>query len=119
MFNITKEEVRKLISAIDYSEALTVSSTEKDIIEACKIALRYGFRAVVAYPQHIGTIVDQLKGSNVLAQIPVGFPCGGNSTLVKCTEAEEGLKRGANDLDMVMNISAFKNKDFKKLPLIF
>ena len=40
----------------------------------------------------------------------MGFPCGGATTAVKCTEAEEGLKRGASDLDMVMNIAAFKEK---------
>ena len=51
----------------------------------------------------------------MLAQIPVGFPCGGVTTHVKCTEAEEGLKRGATDLDMVMNIAAFKAGNYKRV----
>ncbi len=50
-----------------------------------------------------------------MAQIPVGFPCGGVTTLVKRTEAEEGLKRGASELDMVMNIAAFKQGEYKTL----
>jgi deoxyribose-phosphate aldolase len=59
----------------------------------------------------LGILVDELKGSGVRAQIPVGFPCGGATTHIKCLEAEEGLKRGASDLDMVMNLSAFKAGD--------
>jgi len=113
MYGVTEEEARSLIPVIDYSEALTITATEKEVKAACNDAKTYGFRAVVAFPQYIGVLVDSLKGTNVRAQIPVGFPCGGTSTLVKCTEAEEGLKRGATDLDMVMNISAFQAGDYK------
>jgi deoxyribose-phosphate aldolase len=53
-----------------------------------------------------------LKGSGVRAQIPISFPCGGTTTRVKCLEAEEGLRRGATDMDMVMNVAAFKAGDY-------
>ncbi|MEW6358460.1 MAG: deoxyribose-phosphate aldolase [Planctomycetota bacterium] len=112
MRGVTDDEIRKLVSAIDYSDALTITATQDDVRAACAMGRKYGFRAVVAFPQHIGVIVDELKGSGVRAQIPVGFPCGGQTTLVKCTEAEEGLKRGATDLDMMMNLSAFKQGDY-------
>ena len=108
MLGVTDEEIRRLVSSIDYSEALTIVATEDDVRAACDAGNRYGFRAVVAFPQYLGVIADELKGTKVLAQIPVGFPCGGQTTKVKCTEAEEGLTRGATDLDMVMNIGAFK-----------
>lgn len=112
MWTITKEKIQNLVSSIDYSEVLTITATEVDVIAACNTARRYGFRAVVAFPQFLGILVDELKGSGVRAQIPVGFPCGGVTTRVKCVEAEEGLKRGATDLDMVMNIAAFKAKAY-------
>ncbi|MHC4330112.1 MAG: deoxyribose-phosphate aldolase [Planctomycetota bacterium] len=115
MYGVTKDEIKRLVSVIDYSEALTITATEDDVRAACEAAKTYGFRAVVAFPQHLGVIVDSLKGTNVRAQIPVGFPCGGVTTLVKCTEAEEGLKRGATDLDMVMNISAFQAGDYDRV----
>jgi len=115
MFGVTDEEIRKLISVIDYSEALTITAGEQDAREACGAAKKYGFRAVVAFPQYLGVLADELAGSKVLAQIPVGFPCGGVTTRVKCTEAEEGLRGGATDLDMVMNISAFKTGNYKKV----
>jgi deoxyribose-phosphate aldolase len=115
MYGVTEEEIKRLVSVIDYSEALTITATEDDVRAACEDAKTYGFRAAVAFPQHIGILVDCLKGTGVRAQIPVGFPCGGASTLVKCTEAEQGLKRGASDLDMVMNISAFQAGDYKRV----
>ena len=59
-------------------------------------------------------MVKDLKDSGTLAMIVVGFPCGGNTTEVKCREAEDGLKRGASDLDMVMNVGAFKTGDCGK-----
>ena len=108
MYGLTNEQVQRLVASVDYSEALTIIATEVDVRAACQKARQYGFRAVVAFPQYLGLLVDELADTGVLAQIPVGFPCGGNTTQVKCSEAEEGLRRGATDLDMVMNISAFK-----------
>ncbi len=115
MFGIKDQEIKNLISAIDYSEVLTITATKDKVMSACEDAKMYGFRAVVAFPQYIGVLVDALEGTGVRAQIPVGFPCGGVSTLVKCTEAEQGLKRGATDLDMVMNISAFQEGDYGRV----
>lgn len=115
MYGITEKEIKDLVAVIDYSEALTITASEADVKQACEDAKKYAFRAVVAFPQHLGLLVDNLKGSGVLAQIPVGFPCGGVTTHVKCTEAEEGLKRGATDLDMVMNIAAFKAGHYKRV----
>ena len=115
MYGITDQEIQRLVSAVDYSEALSISASESDAHAACEVAKRYRFRAVVAFPQYLGTMVDHLKDSGVRALIPVGFPCGGVTTHVKCLEAEEGLKRGATDLDMVMNISAFKAGDYGRV----
>ena len=115
MFGITDEEIRRLVSVIDYSEALTITAGETDARAACDAAKRYRFRAVVAFPQYLGILVDSLNGSGIRAQIPVGFPCGGTTTRTKCFEAEEGLKRGATDLDMVMNISAFKQGNYSRV----
>ena len=115
MHTIHREEIQKLVSHVDYSEALTITAGEEDVKLACEDARQFGFRAVVAFPQYLGVLVDSLEDSGILAQIPVGFPCGGATTLVKCAEAEEGLERGASDLDMVMNLSAFLDGDFRRV----
>src|SRR5208283_5904738 len=115
MHDITSEEIGRLVAVIDYSEVLTITASEEDVRAACRAARNYRFRAVVAFPQYLGILVDELKDSGVRAQIPVGFPCGGTTTHVKCLEAEEGLRRGATDLDMVMNIAAFKAGDYQRV----
>jgi deoxyribose-phosphate aldolase len=115
MYGITDEEIRRLVASVDYSEALSITATRDDVRAAGSAARCYGFRAAVAFPQHLGILVDELHGSGVRAQIPVGFPCGGGTTRIKCLEAEEGLRRGATDLDMVMNISAFKQGDYPRV----
>ena len=115
MQGITDAEIRQLIASVDYSEALTLTASESEVRTACQDARRYGLRAVVAFPQYLGILVNELKGSRVLAQIPVGFPCGGSTTRVKCLEAEEGLRTGASDLDMMMNLSAFKSGHYDRV----
>ena len=112
---ISDSEIKQLVASVDYSEALSLIAGESEVRVACRDARRYGFRAVAAFPQYLGILVNELKGSHVRAQIPVGFPCGGVTTHVKCIEAEEGLRRGANDLDMMMNLSAFKAGNYEKV----
>ena len=89
MHGVTSEEIRRLVAVIDYSEVLTITAGAEDVRAACRSARDYHFRAVVAFPQHLGTLVDELKDSGVRAQIPIAFPCGGTTTRVKCFEAEE------------------------------
>src|ERR1035441_10346690 len=115
MYEITSQEIGRLVAAIDYSEALTIAASEEDARAACRAAANYHFRAVVAFPQYLSILVDELKGSGVRAQIPISFPCGGTTTRVRCLEAEEGLRRGATDLDRVMNIAAFKAGEYSRV----
>jgi deoxyribose-phosphate aldolase len=113
--SVKPEDIKRLVSVIDYSEALTIMATAKDVASAAADAVKYGFRAVVAHPQYVPQLVEAVKGSTTLPQLAVGFPSGGATIKVKCIEAEEGLASGARDLDMVMNIGAFKAGDFKKV----
>ncbi len=113
MFGVTHQEIATLVAAVDYSDALTIVAGEAEVREACRVAAKYRLRSVAAFPQWVPVVVDALQGSGVLAMIAVGFPCGGQTSRVKCVETEEALAAGANDLDMVMNIGAFKSRDYK------
>ncbi len=115
MFGITEKEIDALVPSVDYTDALGVTATESDARRACADARAWGFRAVVTLPHFVGVLVDELAGTGILAQIPVGYPGGGVTTRVKCFEAEEGLARGASDLDMVMDIGAFKGGDYRRV----
>jgi deoxyribose-phosphate aldolase len=112
MENMSNRDIEALVSSVDYSEALTIDATEADVREACALARKYGFRSVSIFPHYLPLAARELEGSGTLAMIVVGFPCGANTTHVKCVEAGEGLQNGATDLDMVMNIGAFKDGDY-------
>jgi parallel beta-helix repeat protein len=58
MYWVAEEEVRSLISIIDYSEAPTITATEDDVKVACEDAKAYGFRAVVAMRKYL---VEQIR----------------------------------------------------------
>ncbi len=115
MLGVSNEEIARLVAAVDYSDALTITAGETEVREACRVAAKYGLRSVAAFPQFVPVVAEAVAGTGVLAMVAVGFPCGGNTSKVKCVEAEEGLKAGANDLDMVMNIAAFKACDYRRV----
>ena len=115
MYAPSEDSIRRLLPTIDYSNALTVDSTVQDVIDACAVGRRYGFRAVVAFPCYLDIMVQELADSDVMAQLVVGFPSGAATTPAKCFEVEEGIRKGANDFDMVMNIGALKAKDYARV----
>lgn len=58
-------------------------------------------------------VASELKGSGVNTCCVVGFPLGAMLTTAKAFEASEAVKAGADEVDMVINISALKDKDDK------
>jgi deoxyribose-phosphate aldolase len=57
-------------------------------------------------------VAKRLEGSPVHSQIATGFPCGNHLTEVKLREAEIALDFGVKEVDMVMNINKFFDKDY-------
>jgi deoxyribose-phosphate aldolase len=87
----------------------------EDIKKVCGEAVQYGFAAVCVPPYFVSAASNILKGTQIKIATVIGFPFGYNHFSAKAVEAEEAIKDGANEIDMVMNIAAFKNKDFKYL----
>ena len=109
---VSQEKIQELVPRIDYSEALTITATPDDVVAACRTATKHGFRAVVAFPCYLELLVRELSGTRVLAQLPIGFPSGAVTSATKRAEAEEGLRIGATDFDMMMNVGALKARDY-------
>lgn len=74
----------------------------------CQQALAYNFAAVCISPYYVPLAAAQLQGSLVKVCTVVGFPLGSNSTEVKAFEAADAVKKGATEVDMVINIGALK-----------
>lgn len=99
---------KKLVGMIDYS-VLHPDATVADVEEACFEAKKYGFNSVCINPIHIEAARKALAGSGVRVTSVLAYPLGATLPEVKAFEAMEYVTRGADELDMVMNISAFKS----------
>lgn len=88
-------------------------ATLKDIERLCNEALQYHFASVCVYPYYVPLVAKLLKGSPVAVCTVIGFPMGMNTKETKVFEAINAIEAGADEIDMVINISALKNKDYK------
>ena len=92
---------------------LNNKATLKDIESLCNEAITYDFAAVVVYPYYVRLAKELLKDTNIDVCTVVGFPSGESTREVKVYEAIDAVEKGADMIDMVMNISALKNKDYE------
>lgn len=85
--------------------------TRERVSAACEEAVRFGFATVFVNPTHVALAVSALRSSKVKVGSTVGFPLGASLTSTKRAEAANLVLLGAEELDMVINISALKAKD--------
>ncbi len=91
---------------------LKAYAKEKDIFYLCEEAKEYNFKSVCVNPDFVSYAKEQLKGSDVLVCTVIGFPLGSNTTKVKVFEAVDAINNGADEIDMVINISKVKDGDY-------
>ena len=96
-------KVSELAKMIDHS-VLNPTMTDSDLEKHCAIARKYDVASVCVKPYAVKQAVELLNGSNVLVGCVIGFPHGNSSTAVKVFEAEQAVKDGAVEIDMVINI---------------
>ena len=96
---------------IDHS-LLRPELTEEDIRKGCEVAKKYDVATVCCSPCDVALVKELLKGSDVKTTTVVGFPHGYNKTETKVFEAEQAIKDGAVELDMVLNISRLLSRDY-------
>lgn len=99
--DFTYAEIAKMIDHSLLNPALTASELEA----GCRLAVAYDVASVCIMPYYLRRCAEILDGSTVRASTTVGFPHGGHATAIKVAEAERALDDGAEELDMVVNIS--------------
>jgi deoxyribose-phosphate aldolase len=104
--------VEKIASFIDHT-LLKKEATKEEIEKLCLEAIKYEFKAVCVYPEHLFQIVFLLKNKVPIPITVVDFPLGEKSPEEKAKEAKKAFTMGAKEIDMVLNIKALKNKDYK------
>ena len=100
--------LEKLAKTIDHA-ILQPQFTDQDVIDGCRLAVSYHVASVSVKPCHVKLAASELQNSNVVLGTVVGFPHGTSSSATKLFEAKEGIKDGARELDMVMNIGALRS----------
>ena len=80
-----------------------------EIESLCKESKEFDFKSVCINPAFIPSAKEFLKGSDVLICTVIGFPLGSMTTEAKVFETKDAIEKGANEIDMVINISALKD----------
>jgi deoxyribose-phosphate aldolase len=92
---------------------LKADATPEEITQLCDQARQYGFAAVCVNPVNVKLSARLLWGSGVDVCTVVGFPLGATTTEVKVFEAQQVIRDGASELDMVVNVGALKAEDYE------
>jgi deoxyribose-phosphate aldolase len=90
---------------------LAPQSTEDDVAEGARVALRWQVRSLVVKPAFVPVAARALAGSGVRTVAVVGFPHGGETAETKVAETREAIAAGADEIDMVINIGALRRRD--------
>jgi deoxyribose-phosphate aldolase len=104
-------ETEKFARLIDHT-LLRQDARVSDVERLCAEALRYKFCSVITQPWYVKDVRKYLSEEGVLCGTVVGFPFGTEFPDVKEYQAKRAVDEGAQEIDMVMNMSAFKNKDY-------
>jgi deoxyribose-phosphate aldolase len=96
---------------IDHTN-LKNDSVNEDIINLCNDAIKYGFASVCVYPYYVSLVNKLLLDSDVNVCTVIGFPSGMSTTSTKVFETRDAVMNGANEIDMVINVAALKNKEY-------
>jgi deoxyribose-phosphate aldolase len=94
---------------------LKPTTTMSEVDKLCLEASLENFYSVCIPAKFIAPAKKMLDGSNVKITSVISFPLGFLATDLKVMEIEEALARGADELDMVVDLSALKSGDYKKL----
>jgi len=106
---------KSLAKLIDHTD-VRPTATDADIKRLCDEAVKHGFYAVCVQPYFVRLASRLLANeSGVKVCTVVGFPFGTNVTDVKVFEAKKAIEDGAEELDVVMNISAVKSGNYAYL----
>jgi deoxyribose-phosphate aldolase len=99
------------IAALIDHTLLRPEASRSDILKLCEEAAQFGFASVCINPTWVSVAAGALRGSKVKVCTVVGFPLGATLAAVKVLEAEEVVKLGAQEVDMVINVGALKSGD--------
>lgn len=103
----------EILSHVDHT-LLKPFATWEDIQKICEEAIEYKTASICIPATYISRIHEKY-GDKVNICTVVGFPLGYSCTEAKVVETKNAIQDGANEIDMVVNISDVKNGDYQKV----
>lgn len=92
---------------------LKQDGTKEDLIKLFDEAIKYEFLGICVNPCHVKFASEYLKNYSTKIVTVVGFPLGASKSEVKAFEANQAVKDGADEIDMVLNVGEMKNKNYE------
>jgi deoxyribose-phosphate aldolase len=105
---VQPEEIAK---TIDHT-LLRPEATAADVEKLCREAATFHFAAVCIFPHYVPMAAALLKGTDVKTCTVISFPYGADTQRIKALAADDAVHRGADEVDVVINISAFLSGEF-------
>lgn len=109
-FEVKNMDITEILSKCDHT-LLSQTATWNEIKEICDDGMKYN-TASVCIPASYVKQAKEYVGDRLAICTVIGFPNGYSTTAVKCFEAEDAVKNGADEIDMVINIGWLKDKKY-------
>ncbi|MDD3184523.1 MAG: deoxyribose-phosphate aldolase [Anaerostipes sp.] len=105
---VTVQDIANLMDHSNLQPQLTI----QDTIDCCTMAKKYNCISCCVRPSDIEITKKELEGTDIIITTVIGFPHGTCTTETKVFETKDALEKGADEVDMVMNIGRFKSGDY-------
>lgn len=106
-------QASEMLKYLDHTQLKPVAVWE-DIKKICDEAVKYKTASVCIPPCYIQKVRKTYKDSINICTV-IGFPLGYSTTETKVFETKDALEKGADEIDMVINITDLKNKEYEKI----
>ena len=103
-------DIKEILSKVDHT-LLSQSATWDEIKAICDDGMKYGCASVCIPASYVRQAAEYVNGKLPICTV-IGFPNGYSTTAAKCFEANNAVKNGAEEIDMVINIGALKDKKY-------
>ena len=90
---------------------LKQDAKKEDLIKLFEEAKEHDFFGVCINPCYVSLAKENIKGSDVKIVTVIGFPLGANTTETKIFETINAVRDGADEIDMVINVTKLKDRE--------
>lgn len=104
---------KKVLDIVDHT-LLGVTATWEEIKVILDDGIKYGCASACIPAAYVKEAVEYVDGKLPICTV-IGFPNGYNTTAVKIFETKDAIANGAEEIDMVINVGALKNKRYQEI----